>query len=217
VPPDQFIGIAEETGLIVPIGEWVLQRACTQAQALLEQGLTPIRVSVNLSVRQLREAALIDKVSRVLRQSGLAATRLDLEITESMLMSDMESVNQTLRDLSDLGVNISVDDFGTGHSSLAYLKQFPISTLKIDRSFIRDIPQDKDDVSITIAIINMAGGLGIDTVAEGVEASEQLEFLQAQNCSLMQGYYFSKPVSYDEIVELLQQQDSQPMQFGSAV
>ena len=156
-------------------------------------------------------------MSRILRQSGLAATRLELEITESMLMSDMESVNQTLRDLSDLGVNISVDDFGTGHSSLAYLKQFPISTLKIDRSFIRDIPQDKDDVSITIAIINMADGLGIDTVAEGVEASEQLEFLQAQNCSLMQGYYFSKPVSYDEIVELLQQQDSQPMQFGSAV
>ena len=217
VPPDQFIGLAEETGLIVPIGEWVLQRACTQAQELQQQGLAPISVSVNLSVRQLREATLIERVSQALRQSGLEAAKLDLEITESMLMSDMESVNQTLRDLSDLGVNISVDDFGTGHSSLAYLKQFPISTLKIDRSFIRDIPDDKDDVSITIAIINMASGLGIDTVAEGVEASEQLEFLKAQNCSLMQGYYFSKPVSYDEIVELLQQQDNRPLQFGSAV
>ena len=206
VPPDQFIGLAEETGLIVPIGEWVLQQACEQTRALQDLGMPPVNISVNLSVRQLRDASLIDKVMQTLQESGLEAARLDLEITESMLMSDIDSVKQTLRDLSRLGLTISVDDFGTGHSSLAYLKQFPISTLKIDRSFIRDVPEDKDDVSITIAIINMARGLGIKTVAEGVEIAEQLEFLKTQNCNLMQGYYFSKPVSYDEIVELLREQ-----------
>lgn len=208
VAPDNFIGIAEETGLIVPIGEWVLQQACRQARALRDSGLPPIRVSVNLSVRQLRDASLVDKVGQALEQSDLDASMLDLEITESMLMSDLEQVIRTLMDLSDLGVSISVDDFGTGHSSLAYLKQFPISTLKIDRSFICDIPKDRDDVSITVAIISMARGLGINTVAEGVENAEQLEFLARQGCSLMQGYYFSKPVSYEEIVALLQQEQN---------
>ncbi len=219
VAPDRFIGIAEETGLIVPIGEWVLQQACRQARALQDSGLPPIRVSVNLSVRQLRDASLVDKVGQVLEQTGLDASMLDLEITESMLMSDLDQVIRTLMDLSDLGLSISVDDFGTGHSSLAYLKQFPISTLKIDRSFIRDIPQDRDDVSITVAIISMARGLGINTVAEGVENAEQLEFLARQGCSLMQGYYFSKPVSYDEIVALLQQEQNggSPARLESAI
>ena len=219
VPPDQFIGIAEETGLIVPIGEWVLQQSCNQLQLLLDAGLPAIHVSVNLSVRQLREASLVDKVGEALRLSGLESSMLDLEITESMLMSDMDRVKRTLRELSDLGVSISVDDFGTGHSSLAYLKQFPISTLKVDRSFIRDIPDDKDDVAITIAIINLARGLGIRTVAEGVESREQLDFLKQQKCNLMQGYYFSKPVTYEEIVSLLQQEqaDNKPARFDSAI
>jgi EAL domain-containing protein (putative c-di-GMP-specific phosphodiesterase class I) len=209
VPPDQFISIAEETGLILPIGEWVLQQACSQMRDLLVAGLPAISLSVNLSVRQLREADLVDKVRQALRQSDLDAPMLDLEITESMLMSDVDRVMQTLNQLSELGVNISVDDFGTGHSSLAYLKQFPISTLKIDRSFIRDIPEDKDDVSITIAIINMARGLGLNTVAEGVEIKEQLDFLKTHECNLMQGYYFSKPVDFEEIVVLLQQQQAE--------
>jgi diguanylate cyclase (GGDEF)-like protein/PAS domain S-box-containing protein len=209
VPPDQFISIAEETGLILPIGEWVLQQACSQMRDLLVAGLPAISLSVNLSVRQLREADLVDKVRQTLRQSDLDAPMLDLEITESMLMSDIDRVMQTLNQLSELGVNISVDDFGTGHSSLAYLKQFPISTLKIDRSFIRDIPEDKDDVSITIAIINMARGLGLNTVAEGVEIKEQLDFLKTHECNLMQGYYFSKPVDFEEIVVLLQQQQAE--------
>ena len=219
VPPDQFIGIAEETGLIVPIGEWVLQQACNQMRLLRDSGLPAIHVSVNLSVRQLREASLVDKVGQALRLSGLEASMLDLEITESMLMSDMDRVKRTLRELSDLGVSISVDDFGTGHSSLAYLKQFPISTLKVDRSFIRDIPHNKDDVAITIAIINLAKGLGIRTVAEGVESRDQLDFLKQQKCNLMQGYYFSKPVPYEEIVALLQQEqdDSKPTRFDSAI
>jgi diguanylate cyclase (GGDEF)-like protein len=219
VPPDQFIGIAEETGLIVPIGEWVLEQACKQMRLLQDSGLPAIHVSVNLSVRQLREASLVDKVSQVLEVSELESPMLDLEITESMLMSDMDRVKRTLRELSDLGVSISVDDFGTGHSSLAYLKQFPISTLKIDRSFICDIPHDKDDVAITIAIINLAKGLGISTVAEGVESRDQLDFLKQQKCNLMQGYYFSKPVTYEEIVALLQQEqsDSKPTHLDSAI
>jgi diguanylate cyclase (GGDEF)-like protein/PAS domain S-box-containing protein len=219
VPPDEFIGIAEETGLILPIGEWVLQQACQQMLALRNTGLPSIHVSINLSVRQLRESTLVDKISQVLQQTGLDPSLLDLEITESMLMSDIDRVKQTLKDLSELGVSISVDDFGTGHSSLAYLKQFPISTLKIDRSFITDIPEDKDDVSITIAIINMAKGLGIKTVAEGVEMKEQLDFLKTHECNLMQGYYFSKPVAFDEIVTLLQQEqaNSNPARLGSAI
>ena len=218
VPPDQFIGIAEETGLIVPIGEWVLQQACKQIKQLRDSELPEIHVSVNLSVRQLREASLVDKIDQVLQLSGLESSMLDLEITESMLMSDLDRVKRTLRELSGLGVSISVDDFGTGHSSLAYLKQFPISTLKVDRSFIRDIPQDKDDVAITIAIINLARGLGIKTVAEGVESRDQLDFLKQQKCNLMQGYYFSKPVTYEEIVDLLRQEqaDSKPARLDSA-
>jgi diguanylate cyclase (GGDEF)-like protein/PAS domain S-box-containing protein len=219
VSPDEFIGIAEETGLILPIGEWVLQQACQQMQALRNTGLPSIHVSINLSVRQLRESTLVDTISQVLQQTGLDPSMLDLEITESMLISDIDRVKQTLKELSELGVSISVDDFGTGHSSLAYLKQFPISTLKIDRSFITDIPEDKDDVSITIAIINMARGLGIKTVAEGVEMKEQLDFLKIHECNLMQGYYFSKPVAFDEIVTLLQQEqaDSNPERFNSAI
>jgi len=219
VPPDEFIGIAEETGLILPIGEWVLQQACQQMQALRNTGLPSIQVSINLSVRQLRESTLVDTISQVLQQTGLDPSMLDLEITESMLMSDIDRVKKTLKQLSELGVSISVDDFGTGHSSLAYLKQFPISTLKIDRSFITDIPEDKDDVSITIAIINMARGLGIKTVAEGVEMKEQLDFLKTHECNLMQGYYFSKPVAFDEIVRLLQQEqaNSSPARLGSAI
>ncbi len=219
IPPDQFIGIAEETGLIVPLGEWVLQQACKQMQGLRRSGLPSIQVSVNLSVRQLHETSLLATISQTLQNAGLEPSELDLEITESMLMSDMDRVTQTLRELSELGVSISVDDFGTGHSSLAYLKQFPISTLKIDRSFIRDIPFDKDDVSITIAIINMARGLGIKTVAEGVEIREQLDFLKTHECNLMQGYYFSKPVSIDEIVTLLRREQDlrDPAPLGSAI
>lgn len=208
IPPDRFIPLAEETGLIVPIGEWALAEACKTNRALQDSGLPSIHVSVNLSARQLRESNLVQKISQVLKETGHDPALLDLEITESMLMSDLDSVNQTLNQLSALGVTISIDDFGTGYSSLSYLKRFPISTLKIDRSFIQDIPQDKDDMSITIAIINMAKGLGMKTVAEGVEEKAQLDFLKLQQCDLMQGYYFSKPVAFDDLVGLLlDQQD----------
>ncbi|MCP3687401.1 MAG: EAL domain-containing protein [Gammaproteobacteria bacterium] len=206
VPPDQFISVAEETGFIIPVGKWVLQQACEQMKALREYGLESIPVSVNLSIGQLQKASLVDDVRQILRQTEFEPSMLDLEITESMLMSDIDHVTQTLRELAELGVTISVDDFGTGYSSLAYLKQFPISTLKIDRSFIRDIPDDKDDMSITIAIINMAKGLGLKTVAEGVEIREQLEFLKTHECDLIQGYFFSKPVAFGEIVIMLQRE-----------
>ena len=212
IAPDRFISIAEDTGLIVPIGEWVLREACEQVKSMQALGLPAIKISVNLSPRQLRETNLIKHVERTLSETGLDPAMLDLEITESMLIIDVDRVTRSLNQLSEIGVTISVDDFGTGHSSLAYLKQFPITTLKIDRSFIRDIPQSKDDMSITIAIINMAKGLGLNTVAEGVEDKQQLEFLRQHKCNLMQGYYFSKPITYDETVTLLQQeQDNNKM------
>ena len=204
IAPDHFINVVEETGLIIPIGKWVLQEACKQTQILHSSGLPPIHISVNLSARQLEDPGLVQMVDQVLKETGLEPTLLDLEITESMLMSDMNRVIQTLEELSALGINISVDDFGTGHSSLAYIKQFPITTLKIDRSFIRETPENKDDVSITVAIINMANALGLKTVAEGVETKEQLEFLKQYKCNLIQGYYFSEPIAFDEIVKLFQ-------------
>lgn len=201
--PDQFINVAEESGLIVPIGNWVLREACKQNQALLSYGLQPILVSVNLSARQFRERDLVETIDQALKDTGLDPAQLGLEITESMLMSDTERVTRMLEELSALGVSIYVDDFGTGYSSLSYLKRFPISALKIDRTFICDIPNDQDDMAITQAVISMAKGLGIKTVAEGVETQEQLDFLKLHKCDLMQGFYFSKPIVYDEIVNLL--------------
>lgn len=203
ITPNRFISIAEQTDLIIPIGEWVLREACKQNKILQDSGFRPIQVSVNVSARQLRESNLVQKIDQILKETGHDPALLNLEITESMLMRDVDGVIRMLNDLSALGVTISVDDFGTGYSSLAYLKRFPISTLKIDSSFIRDIPMNKDDVSITIAIINMANGLGIRTVAEGVELEAQLDFLKLHNCDLVQGYYFCKPVAINEMVHLL--------------
>ncbi len=219
ITPDRFISIAEETDLIIPIGEWVLREACKQNKILQDSGFRPIQVSVNVSARQLRESNLVQKIDQILKETGHDPALLNLEITESMLMRDVDAVIQMLNDLSALGVTISVDDFGTGYSSLAYLKRFPISTLKIDYSFIRDIPVNKDDVSITIAIINMANGLGIRTVAEGVEMEAQLDFLKLHNCDLVQGYYFCRPVNINEMVHLLirDEDNTRLMQSNPAV
>lgn len=194
VSPISFIPIAEETGLIVPIGDWVIRTASAQLKQWLDQGLKPIRVSINLSARQFREAGLIDKFANTLVETDIPPELLELEITESVLMDDINLTVKRLEALRLMGVHLAIDDFGTGYSSLSYLKRFPVSRIKIDRSFIQDIPQDNDDVAITLATINMAHSLGLEVVAEGVETKAQREFLKNYHCEIGQGYLFSKPV-----------------------
>ena len=209
VLPMQFIPLAEDTGLIVPIGEWVLRTACVQLGHWQAAGLPELRLSINLSVRQFRDKNLIHAVSSALRTTGVEARCLDLEITESMLVEG-PGLLDTLRELSRLGVEFSIDDFGTGYSSLSYLKRLPIDTLKIDKSFVHDMPGDADDTAIVIAIIAMAHSLGMRVVAEGVEAREQQQFLHTQGCDAMQGYYFSKPLPPEELTRILTAQTCLP-------
>jgi diguanylate cyclase (GGDEF)-like protein/PAS domain S-box-containing protein len=203
IPPMEFIPIAEETGLIHPIGEWVLKTACEQKKRWDEQGFKPFRISVNLSARQFHYANLVDMVGDTIRKSGIDAKDLDLELTESTIMDRLEETTQTLRRLKNMGAHISIDDFGTGYSSLMYLKTFPIDTIKIDKSFVNDVTTDPDDQAITQAIISMAHSLKLDVVAEGVETKEQLELLKSQSCDVIQGYLFSKPIPVDDIAPFL--------------
>lgn len=204
VPPLKFISLAEETGLIVPIGEWVLRTACLQIKEWQAQGYEVPRVAVNLSVRQFRHKTLVADISRILNETGVEAHCLSLEITESMLAQNVDEAARILNQLSAMGLEIAMDDFGTGYSSLSYLKRFPITTLKIDRSFVRDITTDPNDAAIIAAIIAMAGSLNMRVVAEGIETEEQLAFLTKQGCSRYQGYYFSKPLLASGIVSRLQ-------------
>ena len=204
MPPAQFITIAEETGLIVPIGEWVLNTACATQSAWQKQGLPPIMMSVNLSPRQFLYGDLVSDIVRLLAQPGQSAAGLKLEITEGMVMQNPKRAVLLIRTLKEMGLHIAIDDFGTGYSSLAYLRRFPIDTLKIDRSFILDTPADAGAVAITQAIIAMAHNLGLDVTAEGVETAEQFEFLLQHGCDQMQGYYFSRPLSAADAVALLQ-------------
>ena len=201
--PSDFIAIAEETGMIVPIGDWVLTQACRQGQALRASGYGDLRVAVNLSVRQLYDEGLAKRVSEALERTGFPAENLELEITESMVMRDAEGAIKLLNALRDTGVRIAIDDFGTGYSSLAYLKRFPIDCVKIDRSFIRDLPDDRDDASITRSIIAMAHNMQLEVVAEGVETEPQLEFLHAYGCDEIQGFLFSKPLGADAFERFL--------------
>jgi diguanylate cyclase (GGDEF)-like protein len=201
--PKQFIQLAEETGMIMPIGEWVLRTACAQNKAWQAARYPHKRVAVNLSPRQVQSDNLADMVENVLRETKLEPRWLELEVTEDMLLQDMETVIRTLRRLSDLGVHISIDDFGTGYSSLSYIKKLPIHTLKIDQSFVSDITINPDDSAIARAIITMAKSLRLDVIAEGVEAEEQLRFLYNLNCSKMQGYFFSSPVPAEEFSPLI--------------
>lgn len=193
VPPHTFIPIAEETGLIVPIGEWVLREACLQNKRWQRSGMPKFRVAVNLSIQQFLTSNLVDTVRCILEETELDASCLELEITETMTM-DVDYAIPTLKQLHELGVQISIDDFGTGYSSLNYLKKFAIHRLKIDQSFVRDIMTDPNDASIVETIISMAHNLGLEVIAEGVEDMEQLDFLQRQHCDEVQGYYFSKPM-----------------------
>jgi diguanylate cyclase (GGDEF)-like protein/PAS domain S-box-containing protein len=203
VPPDRFIPLAEETGLIAPIGEWVLDSACEQARRWQDEGLPPIRIAINLSARQLRQSHLARLVRQALWVNGLEARYLELELTESAVTHDPEEAAARLRELSATGVGIALDDFGTGYSSLNHLKRFPISRLKIDRSFVRGIAANLDDAAIVSATVAMAHGLGIEVIAEGVETGEQLNYLRQRHCDQAQGYYFSRPLPAGEFAALL--------------
>ncbi len=203
VPPDSFIPLAEETGLIIRIGQWVLQEACRQNSAWQRAGLPPISVSVNISPIQFRHIGLVKSVSTALEQENLDPSYLELELTESFVMHDAERINVAMQALKALGVDIAVDDFGTGYSSLSYLKRFPVDRLKIDKSFVRDIDTDPDDAAIVRAIITLGHALGLKVVAEGVETQAHLEFLQRHGCDELQGYYFSRPVPATEMEALL--------------
>ena len=203
VMPADFIPLAEETGLIVPIGEWVLREACRQARAWLDAGLEPPRVAVNISARQFAHDNLAASVHRALTETGLGPERLELEITESMVMQNPDQAVAVLNRLREMGVSLTVDDFGTGYSSLACLKRFPIKSIKVDRSFIRDLPGDGDDAVISQAIIAMAHSLKLEVVAEGVETEAQREFLRAHGCDEMQGYLFSRPLPAEDFGQFL--------------
>jgi len=205
VPPGSFIPLAEETGLILPIGEWVLRTACAQIREWQNKGHDSLRMAVNLSGRQFRQQEILQTVRDTVQAVGLDPRFLELEITETILLQDVEENVRILADLKALGVRISLDDFGTGYSALSYLKRFPIDILKIDRSFIRDISTDPDDGAITSAIIAMAKGLGIAPMAEGVETPEQRTFLYRRGCRLMQGFLFGKPMPPDQMEPLLRQ------------
>ena len=210
VPPCDFIGLAEETGLIVPLGEFVLREACWQACEWQRQGLASIRVSVNLSVHQLRQGKLVSLVRQVLEETGLDPQYLELELTESQLLDSVEHIIATFQQLRDLGVKLAIDDFGTGYSSLSYLKRIPVDYVKIDQTFIRGLGQGREDAAITRAIIAMAHGLALKVVAEGVEDQQQLDFLRAERCDEVQGYLISRPMQADGLAELLRKNADYP-------
>jgi len=204
IPPGQFIPILEDTGLIVPVGEWVLRAACRQNKTWQNSGLPPVTMAVNLSARQFRDPGLADLVARVLRETRIDARWLELEITESMLMDHTQHTDATLNRLHEMGIQMSIDDFGTGYSSLSYLKHLPIDTLKIDRSFVKDITTDSNDAAVVQAVVAMAHNLNLKVVAEGTETAEQVSFLRAQGCDELQGYYFSRPMVAEEFPPLLE-------------
>ncbi|WP_343866945.1 EAL domain-containing protein [Caenispirillum bisanense] len=203
VSPAEFIPVAEQTGLIVPLGAWILQEACTFAEHLRRQGFADLTIAVNLSARQFRERTLIDDVAAALARSGLPPANLELEITESMVMGDVEQSRATLQRLKAMGLRVAVDDFGTGYSSLSYLKRFPLDALKIDQSFVRDLTTEADDRSIVAAIISLARSLGLKVVAEGVETQAHFDFLRAGSCDVMQGYLISRPLMATDITAFL--------------
>ena len=208
IMPDEIIPLAEETGMIVPIGEWILHKACNQASTWQSQGLTDIRLAVNISSRQFNQKSLQRLISRILQSSGLKPEKLELEITESIAMQDSEETENTLLKLKELGVKISLDDFGTGWSSLTYLKKFPIDKMKVDQSFVHNLSTNIYDRAICRALITLSHSLDITVLAEGVENDKQLAWLETEGCDQVQGYYFSKPLPANEFVEYVQRQNA---------
>ncbi|AUM11258.1 bifunctional diguanylate cyclase/phosphodiesterase [Ketobacter alkanivorans] len=203
IPPSDFIPVAEDSGLILPLGEWVLRSACQHIKQFTERGLLPKdgHVAVNISPRQFHDANLVTVISDLISTTGIESQQLEVEITESLLMENVDSTIATLNMLKQLGIILAIDDFGTGYSSLNYLKRLPIHVLKVDRSFVMDIPKDKDDMEITSAVIAMAHKLGLRVVAEGVEIIEQADFLKENQCDFVQGYYYGKPMSVADLYE----------------
>jgi EAL domain-containing protein (putative c-di-GMP-specific phosphodiesterase class I) len=196
ISPADFIPLAEETGLIAPLGEWVLNHACEALRGWMDKGYPPLKLAVNISSRQLEDKHFVKKVETILKTTGLPSNCLELEITESAVMKDPESVIPALKELKDRGIDLAIDDFGTGHSSLNYLRRFPIDTLKIDRTFINDISHGGDAILVN-TIIALAKSLNLKVVAEGVETQEQLDYLVAKECDILQGYFLYKPMPAD--------------------
>ena len=204
MPPGDFVPLLENSGMIIPVGEWVLRQACKAHRVWRELGFADFRVSVNVSAAQFNDAHLLDKVRRALQDEQMPQYALELEITENILMRDPVNAVAVLRAIHALGVRIAIDDFGTGYSSLAYLKRFPLDVLKIDQTFVNDLVNDPGDAAIVEASISLAHKLGLEVIAEGVETAEQFEFMRTHDCDLVQGYYLSRPLPRSELIKLLQ-------------
>jgi EAL domain-containing protein (putative c-di-GMP-specific phosphodiesterase class I) len=203
IGPDRFIPLAEESGMIIALGDWVLRSACAQNRAWQRAGLAPLRISVNVSPRQFEDPQLVERVQRALADSGLAAEWLELEVTEGVIMRDLQQAVAKMAAVRAMGVSLSIDDFGTGYSSLSALKSFPISTLKIDKSFVRDLGRSSGDEAIASSIIGLAHRLKLRVIAEGVETEQQRSFLRENGCDEMQGYLFSRPLPPEQLALLL--------------
>jgi EAL domain-containing protein (putative c-di-GMP-specific phosphodiesterase class I) len=217
VSPAEFIAMAEETGLIVPLGEWVLFTACRQNKSWQDAGHQPMRVAVNLSGRQFQQRNILERVVQTLDRTGLAPDHLELELTESSIMSNPEMAIAVLSGLKKMGVKISVDDFGTGFSSLSHLKRLPIDCLKVDQSFVRDATTDANDAALVTAIITLAHNLKMTVVAEGVETEDQLQFLHQLRCDEIQGYLFSRPLPADGLVDFLALNPPEPFRLSRSI
>ncbi|WP_236171234.1 putative bifunctional diguanylate cyclase/phosphodiesterase [Pseudomonas pseudonitroreducens] len=210
IRPDQFISVAEETGLIIPIGKWVIRQACRQVRELAAKGLGDLHMAINLSPKQFSDPDLVGSIAAILHEESIPASQLELELTESLLLDATDDTRQQLERLKSLGLTLAMDDFGTGYSSLSYLKKFPIDVIKIDRSFIKDIPDNQDDMEITSAVIAMAHNLKLQVVAEGVETAAQLAFLRRNRCDIGQGYLFDKPIPSHDLSSSLQRYPCRP-------
>ena len=203
ISPLDFISIAEDTGFIVPLGGWVFQEACRNLRQLRDLGHADVSCAINISLRQFRDPGLLAMIEKSMFDYAIEPEHLEVEITESLLMEDVDKAIVTLIEIRRLGISVAIDDFGTGYSSFSYLKTLPINVLKVDRCFIKDIPQSKEDMKITSAIISMAHSLNLKVVAEGIETDQQRQFLLEQNCDIGQGYLFGKPMQLQELAELL--------------